>query len=86
MTAMLELRDIHKQWDHRPLLAGVDLRVDAGLGTILARDPRLAGDRVHPLPHAVAGDLLDVAYGSVHRVDHVLVDLDVETLDREDPT
>ena len=27
---MLELRDLHKQWDHRPLLAGVDLRVDAG--------------------------------------------------------
>ncbi len=27
---MLELRDIAKQWDHRPLLAGVDLRVAAG--------------------------------------------------------
>ena len=27
---MLELRDIHKQWDHRPLLAGVSLRVEAG--------------------------------------------------------
>jgi len=27
---MLELRDIHKQWDHRPLLAGVSLRVQAG--------------------------------------------------------
>ena len=27
---MLELRDIHKQWDHRPLLAGVSLRVPAG--------------------------------------------------------
>ncbi len=27
---MLELRDIAKQWDHRPLLAGVSLRVDAG--------------------------------------------------------
>ena len=30
MNAMLELRDIAKQWDHRPLLAGVDLRVGAG--------------------------------------------------------
>jgi ABC-type Fe3+/spermidine/putrescine transport system ATPase subunit len=30
MTAMLELRDIAKQWDHRPLLAGVHLRVAAG--------------------------------------------------------
>lgn len=30
MSAMLELRDIAKQWDHRPLLAGVDLRVAAG--------------------------------------------------------
>jgi ABC-type Fe3+/spermidine/putrescine transport system ATPase subunit len=30
MPAMLELRDIHKRWDHRPLLAGVDLRVGAG--------------------------------------------------------
>ena len=30
MNAMLELRDIAKQWDHRPLLAGVDLRVSAG--------------------------------------------------------
>ncbi len=30
MTAMLELRDIAKQWDHRPLLAGVSLRVAAG--------------------------------------------------------
>jgi ABC-type Fe3+/spermidine/putrescine transport system ATPase subunit len=27
---MLELRDIAKQWDHRPLLAGVDLSVAAG--------------------------------------------------------
>ena len=27
---MLELRDIVKQWDHRPLLAGVNLRVHAG--------------------------------------------------------
>lgn len=27
---MLELRDISKQWDHRPLLAGVNLRVPAG--------------------------------------------------------
>jgi ABC-type Fe3+/spermidine/putrescine transport system ATPase subunit len=27
---MLELRDIAKQWDHRPLLAGVNLRVAAG--------------------------------------------------------
>ncbi|TNF60203.1 MAG: ABC transporter ATP-binding protein [Burkholderiales bacterium] len=27
---MLELRDIHKQWDGRPLLAGVHLRVAAG--------------------------------------------------------
>ncbi len=27
---MLELRDIAKQWDHRPLLAGVSLRVAAG--------------------------------------------------------
>jgi len=27
---MLELRDISKQWDHRPLLAGVSLRVQAG--------------------------------------------------------
>ncbi|NWF46571.1 ABC transporter ATP-binding protein [Hydrogenophaga sp. D2P1] len=27
---MLELRDIHKQWDHRPLLDGVSLRVEAG--------------------------------------------------------
>ncbi len=27
---MLELRDITKQWDHRPLLDGVSLRVDAG--------------------------------------------------------
>ena len=27
---MLELRDIHKQWDHSPLLAGVNLRVHAG--------------------------------------------------------
>jgi ABC-type Fe3+/spermidine/putrescine transport system ATPase subunit len=30
MPVMLELRDLHKQWDHRPLLAGVDLRGDAG--------------------------------------------------------
>ncbi|HEY9095889.1 MAG TPA: ABC transporter ATP-binding protein [Hydrogenophaga sp.] len=30
MTAMLELRGICKQWDHRPLLANVDLRVAAG--------------------------------------------------------
>jgi ABC-type Fe3+/spermidine/putrescine transport system ATPase subunit len=30
MTAMLELRDIAKQWDHRPLLAGVSLQVAAG--------------------------------------------------------
>ena len=27
---MLQLRDIAKQWDHRPLLAGVSLRVAAG--------------------------------------------------------
>jgi ABC-type Fe3+/spermidine/putrescine transport system ATPase subunit len=27
---MLELRDITKQWDHRPLLAGVNLQVAAG--------------------------------------------------------
>ncbi|PKO68190.1 MAG: ABC transporter [Betaproteobacteria bacterium HGW-Betaproteobacteria-16] len=27
---MLELRDIHKQWDHRPLLDGVSLSVAAG--------------------------------------------------------
>jgi ABC-type Fe3+/spermidine/putrescine transport system ATPase subunit len=27
---MLELRDIHLRWDHRPLLDGVNLRVDAG--------------------------------------------------------
>jgi ABC-type Fe3+/spermidine/putrescine transport system ATPase subunit len=27
---MLELQDIHKQWDHRPLLAGVGLGVAAG--------------------------------------------------------
>ena len=27
---MLELRDITKQWDHRPLLDGVSLRVEAG--------------------------------------------------------
>jgi ABC-type Fe3+/spermidine/putrescine transport system ATPase subunit len=27
---MLELRDIRKQWDHRPLLDGVSLRVAAG--------------------------------------------------------
>ncbi len=27
---MLELRDIQKQWDHRPLLGGVSLRVAAG--------------------------------------------------------
>jgi ABC-type Fe3+/spermidine/putrescine transport system ATPase subunit len=27
---MLELRDIFKQWDHRPLLAGVSLSVNAG--------------------------------------------------------
>jgi len=27
---LLELRDIHKQWDHRPLLAGVSLSVQAG--------------------------------------------------------
>ena len=27
---MLELRNIAKQWDHRPLLAGVNLRVAAG--------------------------------------------------------
>ena len=27
---MLELRDIHKQWDHRPLLEGVSLSVAAG--------------------------------------------------------
>ncbi len=32
---MLELRDIHKQWDHRPLLAGVNLRVHAGETTAL---------------------------------------------------
>lgn len=30
MPAMLELKDIHKQWDHRPLLAGVSLSVAAG--------------------------------------------------------
>lgn len=30
MTAMLELRDIAKQWDDRPLLDGVNLRVAAG--------------------------------------------------------
>jgi ABC-type Fe3+/spermidine/putrescine transport system ATPase subunit len=30
MNAMLELRDIAKQWDHRPLLDGVNLRVAAG--------------------------------------------------------
>ncbi len=30
LSPMLELRDIHKQWDHRPLLAGVSLRVQAG--------------------------------------------------------
>src|SRR5690606_26524261 len=30
MPAMLELRDIHKQWDHRPLLDGVSLSVAAG--------------------------------------------------------
>jgi ABC-type Fe3+/spermidine/putrescine transport system ATPase subunit len=30
MTPMLELRDINKQWDHRPLLDGVSLRVAAG--------------------------------------------------------
>jgi len=27
---MLELRDLHKHWDHRPLLAGVNLRVAPG--------------------------------------------------------
>jgi len=27
---MLELRDIHRRWDHRPLLDGIRLRVDAG--------------------------------------------------------
>ena len=27
---MLELRDIHRQWDHRPLLAGVGLQVPPG--------------------------------------------------------
>jgi len=27
---LLELRDIHKQWDHRPLLDGVSLSVQAG--------------------------------------------------------
>ena len=27
---MLELRDIARQWDHRPLLDGVNLRVEAG--------------------------------------------------------
>lgn len=27
---MLELRDVARQWDHRPLLAGVNLRVQAG--------------------------------------------------------
>lgn len=30
---MLELRDIHKQWDHRPLLDGVSLSVPGG-GTV----------------------------------------------------
>jgi ABC-type Fe3+/spermidine/putrescine transport system ATPase subunit len=30
MNPMLELRDIAKQWDHRPLLAGVNLSVAAG--------------------------------------------------------
>jgi ABC-type Fe3+/spermidine/putrescine transport system ATPase subunit len=30
MSAMLELRDIRKQWDHRPLLDGVSLSVAAG--------------------------------------------------------
>jgi ABC-type Fe3+/spermidine/putrescine transport system ATPase subunit len=30
MNAMLELRDISKQWDHRPLLAGVSLQLPAG--------------------------------------------------------
>ncbi|MCU0764200.1 MAG: ABC transporter ATP-binding protein [Hydrogenophaga sp.] len=30
MTAMLELRDIRKHWNHRPLLDGVSLRVAAG--------------------------------------------------------
>jgi ABC-type Fe3+/spermidine/putrescine transport system ATPase subunit len=30
MPAMLELRDIRKQWDHRPLLDGVSLSVAAG--------------------------------------------------------
>jgi ABC-type Fe3+/spermidine/putrescine transport system ATPase subunit len=30
MNAMLELRDLAKQWDHRPLLAGVSLRVAGG--------------------------------------------------------
>jgi ABC-type Fe3+/spermidine/putrescine transport system ATPase subunit len=30
MPAMLELRDICKHWDHRPLLDGVSLRVAAG--------------------------------------------------------
>ncbi len=27
---MLDLRDLHKHWDHRPLLAGVNLRVAPG--------------------------------------------------------
>ncbi len=35
LSPMLELRDIHKQWDHRPLLAGVNLRVHAGETTAL---------------------------------------------------
>lgn len=30
MTAMLELRDLRKHWDHRPLLDGVSLSVAAG--------------------------------------------------------
>jgi ABC-type Fe3+/spermidine/putrescine transport system ATPase subunit len=30
MSAMLELRDIAKQWDHRPLLDGVSLSVASG--------------------------------------------------------
>src|SRR5690606_27689476 len=30
MPAMLELRNISKQWDHRPLLNAVSLRVEAG--------------------------------------------------------
>jgi ABC-type Fe3+/spermidine/putrescine transport system ATPase subunit len=30
MPAMLELRDIRKQWDHRPLLDSVSLSVEAG--------------------------------------------------------